>query len=92
MLGAATLGTGGLIGAAATMGARGHVVPPGGAGDGGVAGVRERDSGRGLPYDAMMDHSSGQPPAGSYSNRNSHPFTDREVEQGFQKMEGKIMG
>ena len=92
MGGAATLGAGGLVGAAAAMGAsRGHVVPPGagGAGDGGV-GVRDRDGGRGLPYDAMIDHSSAQA-SGGYGNRNSHPFTEREVEQGFQKMDGEIV-
>ena len=64
-----------------------------------MSGLREavgmdREDGHDRLYDSLM----GSSPTGGggggghvtgFSNRNSHPFTEREVEQNFQQMEGE---
>lgn len=44
--------------------------------------------GAGMGYDGMAGHNPSDAGSSSSFNRNSHPFTEREVEQGFRQMEG----
>ena len=53
----------------------------------GGGGGMEGDGGHSMLYNSLMGSDGGQ--VVGYSNRNSHPFTEREVEQGFQQMQGQ---
>ena len=75
------LGSSGGSAGTVTMATRGGGDDRGGGGGG---------RGGGMGYEDRMGHAPTEGgPSSGFSNRNSHPFTEREVEQSFQQMEGK---